>query len=465
MSNKTIAAIATSLGNSGISIIRVSGDDAEEIVDKISVFSSEKSISKLGDHTINYGHIMYKGEILDEVMISVMRAPNSYTGENVVEINTHGGMYVTKRVLSALIDSGAMLAEPGEFSKRAFLNGKMDLSKAEAVMDVICSDNELALKSGISQLSGRLAGVIRELREDLIGDIAYIEAALDDPEHIELNDFTEKLKDKMNYVKDRLSSLSDSASKGKIIRDGIGTVILGKPNAGKSSLMNVLLGTDRAIVTDIAGTTRDSLEESLILGDIKLRLIDTAGIRDTQDLVEKIGVKRSIELADTADLILYVVDSSQPLDDNDISIIKQTVGKKMLVIYNKTDLEQVFGTDELCKLLSDFGHASSDYSIVPVSTVNITGISDITDEIYRMYELGDIDTSNEIMLTNLRHKNAIDRAKESIDKVLDSLEKEMPEDFLTIDMMDAYSSLGEVIGESVDDDLVNNIFSRFCMGK
>ncbi len=465
MEDRTIAAIATALGNSGISIIRVSGKDAVEKVNKIFVSPSGKKLTECGDHTINYGHIVYNGEIIDEVMVSVMLGPNSYTGEDVVEINAHGGVYVTKKVLSSVLSSGVDLAMPGEFSKRAFLNGKMDLTGAEAVMDVISSDNELAYKCGMSQLNGNLAMQIRKIRQDLLNDIAYIEAAIDDPEHIDITGFSEELSGKMSVLKSSLLRLSDSAEKGRIIREGIATVILGKPNAGKSSLMNRLLGTDRAIVTDIPGTTRDSLEESLLLGDVKLRLIDTAGIRQTDDTVEKLGVERSIKLADEADLIMYVVDSSVMTDENDRRIISSTPTKKMLIIYNKTDLDKQTDIDTLCKLLNSYGHKKEDYIIIPASIRNNEGIEDIATHIEALYELGSIDTSNEVMLTNLRQKDAIDKAIISLDRVTESLDNGMPEDFLTIDMMDAYECLGEVIGEKVDDDLVDTIFSRFCMGK
>ncbi len=465
MKNDTIAAIATALGNSGISIIRVSGEDAVDIVDGVFVMPSGKRLSECDSHTIHYGHIVYDNDVIDEVMTSVMKAPNSYTGEDVVEINTHGGILVTKKVLSVVVASGARLAKPGEFSKRAFLNGKIDLSRAEAIMDVISAESEMALTNGIKQLNGDVQKKIMELRDILIDDIAHIEAALDDPEHIDIDEYRDELTGNIKHVHKECKKLSESTERGRIIKDGISTVILGKPNAGKSSLMNRMLGTDRAIVTDIEGTTRDSLEESLIIGDVRLKLVDTAGIRSTDDPVEKLGVAKSLEYVRDADLILYVVDSSVSLDDNDKDIICGIVGKKLLIIYNKTDLKEKTDTEKLRMVMKDFGHSESDFRIIPVSVKNNVGMDMVKDSITELYDLGDIKTGNEVMLTNLRHKEAIDSAVLSLENVLNSLHNNMPEDFLTIDMMNAYGSLGEVIGESISDDLADRIFSRFCMGK
>ncbi len=469
MNNETIAAIATSLSNSGIAIIRVSGDDAVEIVNRIFVMPSGKKLSEVDSHTINYGHIVDGSEndtsVIDEVMVSVMRAPHSYTGEDVVEINTHGGVLVTKKVLGLVIRSGARMAEPGEFSKRAFLNGKMDLSQAEAVMDIIQAESDVASKNGISQLRGDVSDEINDIRKMLIDEVSNIEAANDDPEHIIYDVFDFGLDKTIDTTYSRLEILIQSFEKGKIVRNGLNTVILGKPNAGKSSLMNKMLGIDRAIVTDIAGTTRDSLEEGLNLGEFNLKLVDTAGIRETDDQVESIGVARSKDLADSADLILYVIDSSVPLDESDREIIDMTVGKKMIIIYNKTDLDEAVGIDVLCKLLDEAGHSSDDHSILPVSLKEDADISSITDKIKELYNLGSIRESNEIMLTNLRHKEAIEKAMKSLDNVRKAIESSVPEDMLTIDMMDAYAFLGQVIGESVDEDLIDAVFSRFCLGK
>lgn len=465
MENKTIAAIATALSNSGISIIRVSGDNAITISEKIFVSPSGKLLSDFESNTINYGHIIDNDEIVDEVMVSVMRAPASYTRENVVEINTHGGVLITKKVLSLLLKNGAEIAEPGEFTKRAFLNGRIDLSRAEAIMDIISAENDIALKSGIKQLRGDIYNSIKKIREELIYNIAFIESALDDPEHISLDGYYDELSEKVDFVLDELSVLSKSADNGRIVREGINTVILGKPNAGKSSLMNSLMGEDRAIVTDIAGTTRDSLEESIRIGSISFRISDTAGIRDTEDTVEKIGVERSKVLAKDAELILFVVDSSDNLDENDFEIIKMTVGKRIVVLLNKNDLNQVISIEELKNIMCKEGHNVADFRVLSISARENIGINNLCDEVQNMFFNGDISNSNEIMITNIRHKEAIDNAISSLNMVKQSISNNMPEDFLTIDMMNAYSSLGYIIGEEVDDDLVNEIFSKFCMGK
>ena len=465
MKNDTIAAIATALSNSGISIIRISGDDAIEITNKIFQSPSGKKLNEYASNTINYGHIIDNGEIIDEVMISIMRAPNSYTRENIVEINTHGGIYITKKVLSLVIKNGARLAEPGEFSKRAFLNGRIDLSKAEAIMDIINAESDIALKSGIKQLNGNLYNRIIDLRKKLIYEIAFIESAIDDPEHISLDGYYDKLKDIVYEVEKELTTLSNSFDSGKIIKEGISTVIVGKPNAGKSSLMNSLLGEERAIVTDIEGTTRDSLEESIKLKNIVLKLIDTAGIRNTEDTVEKIGVKRSVKYVEEANLVLYVVDSSRLMDENDNEIIKLTVGKKIIIVLNKIDLPAYTAEDEIIEKLEKLGHCKDDISVVYISAKENKGIDDLVNTIENLFLSGDIDNSNEILITNMRHKEAIDKAIDSIFMVKNSIDNQMPEDFLTIDLMNVYSLLGSVIGEEVDDDLVTEIFSKFCMGK
>ena len=465
MGNKTIVAIATALSNSGISIIRVSGPEAIEISNKIYVSPSGRNLSDFPSNTINYGHIVDNDEIVDEVMVSVMRSPASYTREDVVEINTHGGVLITKKVLSLLIKAGASMAEPGEFTKRAFLNGRIDLSRAEAIMDLISAESDIALKSGIGQLRGDVSDCIKSLRSKLIYEIAYIESALDDPEHISLDGYYEKLILKIDDIYKELVRLSASAENGRIVREGINTVILGKPNAGKSSLMNILIGENRAIVTDIAGTTRDSLEESLRIGSVSFRLIDTAGIRETEDTVEKIGVERAKSLAKEADLILFVVDSSRELDENDYDIIDMTVGKKVVVLFNKNDLNPKIDSELINSLMSKSGHSVDNYRIISISAKENDGIDLLQDEVQKMFFSGEIYNSNEVMITNLRHKEAIDKAIESLDMVKNSIELSMPEDFLTIDMMNAYSLLGQIIGEEVDDDLVTEIFSRFCMGK
>lgn len=465
MENRTIAAIATALSNSGISIIRVSGDEAITISDKIFKSPKGKSLKDYSPNTINYGYIVDKNDVIDEVMVSIFKAPFSYTREDVVEINTHGGIFITKKVLSLLLQNGAVMAEPGEFSKRAFLNGRIDLSRAEAIMDLIGAESDVSIKSGINQLRGDIFKKINDLRARLIYEIAFIESALDDPEHISLDGYYDELSVKVDEIYRELKKLSESAENGRIVRDGINTVILGKPNAGKSSLMNVLMGNERAIVTDIPGTTRDSLEESLKLGGVSFRLVDTAGIRDTEDVVEKIGVKRSKELAENADLILYVVDSSRALDINDFDIINMTVNKKIVVLFNKNDLSSVVKEEDIRKEMLLAGHMDNDFKIISISAKKNLGIDLLISEVQNMFFEGNIKISNEVMITNMRHKENIDLAIQSLDMVINSLNNNMPEDFLTIDLINVYSLLGFIIGEEVDDDLVTEIFSKFCMGK
>lgn len=355
MKTDTIAAIATALSDSGIGIIRVSGEEAISIVNKI--YRNKKYEDILSDyksHTIHYGFIMEKnGSLLDEVMVSVMKAPHSYTTEDTVEINCHGGALMMKKILMTVIEAGARLAEPGEFTKRAFLNGRIDLSRAEAVMDMIHAKNQFALKSSIKQLRGSVFEKIRELREKILYEIAFIESALDDPEHISLEGYTERLLNQVCYLIKELEKLLDFADDGKMLKEGIRTVIVGKPNVGKSSLLNLLVGQDRAIVTDIAGTTRDTLEETVNLGDITLNMIDTAGIRNTEDIVEKIGVEKAKKISEDADLILYVMDSSVPLDENDVDIVRMIKEKKTIILLNKSDLDEVVNKSSVDGLFSD----------------------------------------------------------------------------------------------------------------
>ena len=460
MENNTIAAISTALSEGGIGIIRLSGDDSIEIADK--VFKNKKGERKLlsfHSHTIHYGFICDGDEIIDEVMISVMKAPNSFTRENVVEINCHGGVLVCKKILNLVLSNGARLAEPGEFTKRAFLNGRIDLSKAEAVMDVISSQSELALKNSLRQLEGRLYEKIKELRDKTIYEIAFIESALDDPEHISLEGYPEKLKDTVNYLLKEVTSLYESSKKGKFVKEGINTVIVGKPNVGKSSLLNVLLGFERAIVTDVAGTTRDTIEEHVYLNNVSLNLYDTAGIRDTEDYVENIGVERAKKYADTADLILFMLDGTRPLTQEDEQIIDFIKDKKVIVLLNKIDSDCIIDKDAVKKLFS------SDYAMLEISAKESIGIDSLEKVIEEMFMEGDISSKDEMYITNIRQAEALLSAKNSYELVLKSIEDDLPEDFYSIDLMNAYSSLGRIIGEDVDDDLVNEIFTKFCMGK
>lgn len=460
MKTDTIAAIATGLSNSGIGIIRVSGDEAINIVNKIyKNKNNEHSLYKYKSHTIHYGFIYDNDNVIDEVMVSVFIAPYSFTTEDTVEINCHGGIYVLKKILELVLKNGARIAEPGEFTKRAFLHGRIDLTKAEAVMDMIHAENDFALKSSMRQLSGELSEKINKLRDKIIYEIAFIESALDDPEHISLDNYPEELDKKVKEIKNELSLLLKNADNGSILKNGINTVIIGKPNAGKSSLLNRLAGKERAIVTDIAGTTRDIIEEKVILGDVTLNIIDTAGIRDTSDTIEKIGVEKAISYAKDADLVIYVVDSSILLDDNDYEIMDLLKDKKSIILFNKSDLNSIVDENEIKKKLY------SDIPIIKTSTKAGTGFDELEHIINDMFLSGLIEQKDEIYLTNMRHKDAINEAYNSINMVIKSIEDLMPEDFFSIDLMNAYKELGYIIGEEVEDDLVNEIFTKFCMGK
>ena len=465
MRTDTIAAIATAVSDSGIGIIRISGDDAIEVADRVyRSKNNKKRLTKVESHTIHYGFIYDEDELIDEVMVVVMKAPNTYTRENVVEIDCHGGILVMNKILDTILKNGCRLAEPGEFTKRAFLNGRIDLSRAEAVMDIIHSKNEFALKSSINQIKGAVSDQVRSLREDILYEIAYIESALDDPEHISLEGYHEKLEAKALKISSELKKLIDSADNGKMLKDGINTVIVGKPNAGKSSLLNLLVGEDKAIVTSVAGTTRDVLEESIKLHGVGLNIIDTAGIRDTEDEVEKIGVDKARKYAENADLIIYVVDASRKLDENDEEIIRLIADKKVIVLLNKTDLEQVVTEEQIIEKISCVSKNKTT-RIIRTSTKENTGIDEFEQTIKELFFHGEISVNDEIYITNQRHKEALTEAYESMKLVLQSLEDDMPEDFYSIDLMSAYASLGRIIGEEVGDDLVNEIFSKFCMGK
>ena len=457
MKTDTIAAIATAMTSSGIGIIRISGGQAFEVIEKIFKKKNGGKSDLSRSHTVQSGYICDQDEVIDEVLVLIMKGPHSYTAEDTVEIDCHGGVLMMKKILETVIQYGARPAEPGEFTKRAFLNGRIDLSQAEAVIDVINAQNEYALKSSVSQLKGKMSEKVKALREKIIYEIAYIESALDDPEHISLDGYGEELAKKLEPMVKELERLIASADNGKVMSEGVKTVILGKPNAGKSSLMNVLVGEERAIVTDIAGTTRDTLEEHIRLRGISLNVVDTAGIRDTEDVVEKIGVTKARTAAEDADLIIYVVDASVPLDENDRDIIEMIRNRKAVVLLNKTDLEQVVSVEELEK---QTGHR-----VIPVSAKEETGIEELEKEIQSMFYQGDIDFNDEVYVTNIRHKTALTESLSSLKLVQKSIEDGMPEDFYSIDLMNAYEQLGTIIGEAVEDDLVNEIFSKFCMGK
>ena len=457
LNRETIAAISTGMSNSGIGIVRISGDDAFQIIDRI--YKGKKKLSEADSHTIHYGFIKDGGETIDEVLVSVMRAPRTFTGEDTVEINCHGGVYVVQRVLETVLKNGARPAEPGELTKRAFLNGKMDLSQAEAVIDVITSKNEYALQSSVSQLRGSVKKKIETMRETLLYHTAFIETALDDPEHISVDGYGETLEKELIPIREELKKLIDSAGNGRIIKEGIQTVILGKPNAGKSSLLNVLSGRERAIVTEIEGTTRDVLEEQIHLNGLNLNMIDTAGIRQTEDVVEKIGVEKAREYAESADLIIYVADASRKLDENDREIAQIIAGKKVVVLLNKSDLEPVLTREELCIFLED------EFPVIEVSAKEEKGIRELEQQLKTMFLSGDLSFNDEVMITNMRQKSALQDAYMSLRKVQESIEDQMPEDFYSIDLMDAYEALGSITGETIGEDLVNEIFSKFCMGK
>ena len=460
MEQDTIAAISTAVSNSGIGIIRISGKDAVAVADR--VYRSRGGKKRLADqptHTIHYGYIVDQGETVDEVLVMLMRGPKSFTAEDTVEVNCHSGVYAMKRVLDVVLKNGARPAEPGEFTKRAFLNGRIDLSQAESVMDVIQAKNEYALKSSLQQLKGAVRTAIEELRSRILYQTAFIESALDDPEHISLDGYPGRLSEEVHQLQKTLSELIASSENGRILKEGIRTVILGKPNAGKSSLLNALVGEERAIVTDIAGTTRDALEETIAFQGITLNLIDTAGIRETEDVVEKIGVGRAIEKAGEADLILCVFDAARPLDENDREILKVIEGKQAILLLNKTDLAVTLQETKLQEL------TGGRYPVVSVSAKEQTGLSKLTEQIHNLFYQGEISVQDELYITNARQKHALLDAAEGLQRVQESISLGMPEDFYSIDLLAAYEALGTITGETVGEDLVNEIFSRFCMGK
>lgn len=453
----TIAAIATGMSNSGIGIVRMSGPQAVDIADRIFRPKNGISLKNSKSHTIHYGNICFNNNVIDEVLVMLMKAPNTYTREDVVEIDCHGGVFVMKKILEAVIKSGARPAEPGEFTKRAFLNGRIDLAQAESVIDIINSQNQYALSNSVKELSGKLSKIISEIRSDILEKTAYIEAALDDPEHISLDNFGDKLVITVDNAISGVEKLLKTVENGKLFTQGVNTVIIGKPNAGKSSLLNVLTGYDRAIVTDIAGTTRDTIEERINLDGITLNLIDTAGIRKTDDKVEEIGVKKALTVASQADLILYVVDGSTLLDDNDYDILNTIKDRKTIILLNKTDLSQITTSDMISEI--------TDSKVIPISAAKKTGIDELSDYIVRLFTNGDIGFNDEIYISNERQKTALLNALQSLKYVKEAVNSGMPEDIYTIDLMDAYRELGKITGEAVEDDLVNEIFGKFCMGK
>lgn len=458
MGTDTIAAIATAVNNSGISIIRISGPEALDVADRI--FKSKKGSKKLSEvssHTVHYGYITEKEKEIDEVLAIVMKGPNSYTREDVVEIDCHGGILVTKKILEVIIRNGARIAEPGEFTKRAFLNGRIDLSQAEAVSDIINAKSGYALKNSVKQLKGNVYEKIKDIREGILHDLAYLEAGLDDPEHIDISEFREELLENIRKYITEVKKLLDTAGNGRIIKEGIKTVIMGRPNAGKSSLLNALMGVERAIVTDVPGTTRDTLEETLMMGEVCLNIIDTAGIRETFDVVENIGVRRARAMGEESDLILYVIDASMPLDENDEEIINFIFDKKAIILLNKSDLKTVISAEEIA--------LRTGKEVISVSAKENQGMEELESMIKDMYFKGTLEYNDEVYITNLRQAEALSSSLESLSMVEKTIEDEMPEDLYAVDMMNSYEALGRIIGEQVDEDLINTIFREFCMGK
>ena len=458
MKTDTIAAIATAMTNSGIGIIRISGEEAVEVADKmIRLKSSEKKLADCKSHTIHYGFAVDGDEVIDEVMVLLMLAPKSYTREDTVEIDCHGGTLVMTRILELVIKSGARPAEPGEFTKRAFLNGRIDLAQAESVIDVINAKNDFALKASIDQLQGAISEKIGTIRSEILHEIAFIESAIDDPEHYQLESYGDHLMQIVDEISGKIADLLKNAKNGSILKEGIRTVIVGKPNSGKSSLLNTLVGKDRAIVTDIAGTTRDVIEEQIRLNGISLNVIDTAGIRNTEDIVEKIGVDKAREYVETADLVIYVVDASIPLDEDDKKIIEILKERNTIILLNKSDLTSVITEKEMKGYLNK--------RILSISAKHRIGIDELENTIEEMFFDGKIQMNEEVYITNARHTASLMEVQSSLKLVKQSILDGMPEDFYSIDLMNAYEELGKIIGESVEDDLVNEIFSKFCMGK
>ena len=451
----TIAAIASGYTNSGINIIRVSGPDAIPLVQK--VFRGKQDLTEADSHTVHYGYIVNGEDVVDEVLVLVFHAPKTYTREDVVEIDCHGGTLITSQVLKTVLSTGIRHAEPGEFTKRAFLNGRIDLSQAEAVMDVISASGSAALKQSVKQLRGSIKQEIERLRDVLLDDVAYIEAALDDPEHISVDEYRETLDEHINSVSEDLEKLIRSFGSGRIIKEGIDTVILGRPNVGKSTLLNNLAGEERAIVTDIAGTTRDLLEIPITLGGISLNITDTAGLRETDDPVEKIGVEKARKKAENAELILYIVDGTEELSGQEIENLKSFVDKNLVVLINKNDVEGSIGAAE-------FAHRTG-ISAIEISAKNNTGLDKLEERIKEIVFNGEIPENEPLFVTNERHEMLLKSALESVSKAKESLDNGMPEDFISIDISAAYDTLGLIIGETPDEDLVNRIFEKFCMGK
>lgn len=454
----TICAIATGMGNAGIGIIRISGSEAINIASKVFKPANDKKVVKtMKSYTAAFGGVYDGDNMIDEGILLLMKGPHTYTCEDVCELQCHGGVHVLKEVLEAVIKVGARIAEPGEFTKRAFLNGRIDMSQAESVMDIINAKNDFAVKSSLVQLNGELKDRITEMRDTILYNTAFIESALDDPEHYSLEGYPQKLRVIVDNMVDNVDKLLATYDNGRVLKEGIKTVIAGKPNAGKSSLLNLLLGEDRAIVTEIEGTTRDTLEEVVNINGIILNIVDTAGIRSTDDVVEKIGVDKALKNVDNADLILYVVDGSKQLDDNDSQIISHIKGRNVITVINKSDLDVV--VDKLWiseELPGDIIEISAKYGDGKEELYNI-----LNDKFFS----GQLQYNDELYITNSRHKDELIKTRESLSKVIESIDMGMEEDFFSIDLLDAYEHLGMILGETMRDDLADKIFAEFCMGK
>ena len=454
----TIASISTAPGIGGIGIIRMSGEKSFEVLDKIFVAKNKQNIDEIKGYTIKYGNIVEDGHIIDEVLVSYFKAPRSYTTENMCEINSHGGTVIVRKILELCLKNGAELAEPGEFTKRAFLNGRIDLAQAESVIDVINAKSDKEAKSGIKQLEGFLSKEIKEIKQEIMDVLVNIEVTIDYPEYDTPEVQQEELSRMLQSVGQRLIKLEKSFDNGKIIKEGIKTAIIGKPNAGKSSLLNAILKEDRAIVTDIAGTTRDTIEEFVTINGIPLKLIDTAGIREASDKVEKIGVEKSIKLAEEADLVIAIFDSSNQLTEEDIEILKLIENKKSIILLNKNDLNPVISeNDEKLRKASK--------NILKISALNKTGIDELYEKISELFNLNEINLDNDILITNVRHKNIISKSLENVKKANETLNINMPIDIITIYIKEILEDLGEITGEVVTEDIINEIFSKFCLGK
>ena len=454
----TIVSISTAPGIGGIGIIRMSGEKSFEILDKIFKPKTSQKIEDIKGYTIKYGHIVENNEIIDEVLVSYFKAPRSYTTENMCEINSHGGNVVVKKILEICLKNGAELAEPGEFTKRAFLNGRIDLAQAESVIDVINAKSDKEAKSGIKQLEGYLSKEIKGIKQEILDVLVNIEVTIDYPEYDTPEVQEKEIAQMLESVGKKLKKLEKSFDNGKIIKDGIKTAIIGKPNAGKSSLLNAILKEDRAIVTDIAGTTRDTIEEFVTINGIPLNLVDTAGIREASDEVEKIGVEKSIKQANDADLIIAIFDSSKDLEEEDIEILNLIKGKKSIILLNKSDLNSKINEN-------DDRFTSITENILRLSALNKYGIDELYEKIAELFNLNEINLDNEILITNIRHKNIISKSLENVNKAKEALEINMPIDIITIYIKEILEDLGEITGEVVTEDIINEIFSKFCLGK